>query len=64
MEGSCEYIEYALADSRRGAVRHLAHWAEANKHSPYDTEISTCITNTAAWGWVGHVARMGKMQNA
>jgi hypothetical protein len=27
MEGSCEYIEYAVADSRRGVVFQLGGWA-------------------------------------
>ena len=27
MEGSCEYIEYAVADSRQGVVPHLRGWA-------------------------------------
>jgi hypothetical protein len=27
MEGSCEYIEYAVADSRQGVALHLGGWA-------------------------------------
>jgi len=27
MEGSCEYIKYAVADSRQGVVLQLGDWA-------------------------------------
>jgi hypothetical protein len=34
MEGSCEYIEYAIADSQQGMVLQLESWAWTNNSSP------------------------------
>jgi hypothetical protein len=34
LEGSCEYIEEVVVDSRQGVVLQLAGWAWANNSSP------------------------------
>jgi hypothetical protein len=41
MEGSCEYVEQAVADSRQGAVLHLGGWAGANPPPPPGKKIVT-----------------------
>jgi hypothetical protein len=44
IEGCCEYIEFAAADSPQGVVLQLGDLSVANNYSPYKTIILRNVT--------------------
>ena len=48
MEGSCEYIEYAVADNRKGVVLQLGGWVRCNNFSLQEVSCYESIKQKAS----------------